>query len=125
MSGQYPRVVEGTFAGGRDWHEDEHIVPTHKVVPIDAIVIEPLDFGDEQALSIAANALGYAPRTTVEVARLHEHVTYLASALARLHPAVDETQVEALADDMRPLRGTWEEIARRLVEQGWTKPEVQ
>jgi hypothetical protein len=131
MSDDYPRVwAQATPGGDIDCYTPAATGP-HKVVPVDAIVIEPQDFSDAQAQSVAAQALGFVPRTTEEIARLHQQVIYYASALARLtaHPPVDEAEVEALTPVLHEVfdaeggcRDGWlvEPIARALAQRGVT-----
>jgi hypothetical protein len=100
-----------------------------KVVPADAMVIEVQDFTDDQAQSIAAQTLGFVPRTPQEIARLHEQVIYIASALARIqaHPPIGEEQVSEIHHLLQAYisanvtRAGAEKILRDLRAQGWSK----
>jgi hypothetical protein len=132
---EYPRVVR--TAGLGMWAEvvkggESDPRRTHKVVPLDAIVIERSELPDVQAEG-GGCAVYVAPKERTYYAgdaddlwirglRLLAAATYL-----REHPPVDEAQVEALAavyreEEIERQRAgdtaSWEDIARRLVARG-------
>jgi hypothetical protein len=131
MNDDYLRVVN---ASSFEWiaaaQRDE---AKHKVVPADAIVIErgePMApwISEEHAQGFVASATGYVstkPNFTADLlAHARAHAVLLIEAVEYLdaHPPVDEEQVEALTDALSSDMGMRaEDIARRLVEQGWTK----
>lgn len=130
----YPELID---IGGGVWSGAIPGMPgNHKLVPADAIVIERGDLPEVKAVggSVRAGSLTFAADKDPAQVR-NWALDYLAAAehLAA-HPPVDEARVEALAAEMadagaNPTSSVTANlellsIARRLVEQGWTNPEV-
>lgn len=115
---------------------------THKVVPTDAIVIEP----DE--LAVVDTALGATDGTLIAVVTVSdqqtEHLYWTPGQrdprlMARLYlsiaehldarPPVNEALIDPLAEAISDAYGFGDDhaapyhVARHLLEQGWTKPE--
>lgn len=127
-----------------DWVE-------HKAVPADAIVIErdalPAVVERMPGYFVAGrHDLGrmgepdheQPGKTGGDLSRDFAYAVLAVADYLDAHPPIDEAMVEALADDLRAALGVTQEtvaaghlrtgnsddIARRLIEQGWSKPEV-
>lgn len=138
------RLPFGSFGSDHDEYLQDDNTGRMKVVPADAIVIEP------EELAVVDTALGATDGTLIAVVTVDDqHTEHLywtpgqrdPRLMARLYlsiaehldarpsvPPVDEAQVEALAAEIHavhPSPRLGDEIARHLVAQGWTNPEVK
>lgn len=135
---EYPKVID---IGADMWATSNAAVPTHKVVPADALVIERWELpavtdqgGGTWRFDTGASLSTWIIKTAddarteaLELLALAEHLD--------AHPPVDEAQVEALAEALWSAgsnstawadisiatQALWIARARRLVELGWTK----
>lgn len=138
MSDQYPRVESASLVGIPDVYMPSK-TGEFKVVPVDAIVIERSDLPPVAAgRKVVSGPFDRSIHDSAEsVRRQARHLLAIAEYLDA-HPPVDEAQVEALAEDMimagasapvsegdsEAFSRAMDDIARRLVEQGWAKPEA-
>lgn len=109
-----------------------------KVVPADAIVIEPGEIPGVRVGIVGEliSDCAFTRSATADPALIRREALALLAISEHLaaHPPIDEAQVEALAADLSNTDkvdkfgwfsfGVAQDYARRLVEQGWTKPEA-
>lgn len=130
----YPELID---IGGGVWSAAVPGMPgNHKVVPADAIVIERSDLPEVEEYPVGDFYVsGFVFPRNKDVSALRDEVLVRLALIEYLtaHPPVDEEQIEAampyiedLIESAGGCRDGWDvrAIARRLVEQGWTKPEV-